>query len=348
MPQGNKYRSSRRALAWTRLPDQKLLDHRLCDLGLGIRESTLEERIEQIYRELGERGIRFRPHFWLSDDWFTPDGTTGTAVPFYMAHPRLTKLEGAQMLEIEGGTVDWCMRILRHETGHTLDNAYCLRRRRNRQRLFGMPSKPYPDYYSPKPYSKSYVVHLDSWYAQSHPDEDFAETFAVWLYCDSKWERKYALWPALKKLEYMDKLMKEIAGKAPLVTTRRSIAPLSSLTRTLRDHYRAKRKLYQVDFPKNYDCGLPRLFSNAPEFAQNTPAAAFLSRIRKKVRHIVARRTGVYQYAIDQVFEEMISRCRHLDLRLTISAEETKIEFAVLLTVHTMDYLHSGRYRLAL
>ncbi len=123
MPQGNKYRSSRRALAWTRLPDQKLLDHRLCDLGLGIRESTLEERIEQIYRELGERGIRFRPHFWLSDDWFTPDGTTGTAVPFYMAHPRLTKLEGAQMLEIEGGTVDWCMRILRHETGHTLDNA---------------------------------------------------------------------------------------------------------------------------------------------------------------------------------------------------------------------------------
>ena len=24
-------------------------------------------------------------------------------------------------------------------------------------------------------------MHLDPWYAQSHPDEDFAETFAVWL-----------------------------------------------------------------------------------------------------------------------------------------------------------------------
>lgn len=348
MPRRNKDLSPRRARAWTRLSDEKLLTLRLCDLDLGIKGSILEERIEQLYRELGERGIRFRPHFWLSDDWFTPDGTTGTAVPFYMAHPRLTKLEGAQMLEVEGGTADWCMRILRHETGHTLDNAHCLRRRRHRQRIFGKPSQPYPDYYSPKPYSKSYVVHLDSWYAQSHPDEDFAETFAVWLDSDSKWERKYALWPAMKKLEYMDKLMKEIAGKAPLVTTRRSIAPLSNLTKTLREHYRAKRELYQVDFPKNYDRGLRHLFSNDPEFASNSSASVFLTRIRKKVRRIVARRTGVYQYAIDQVLEEMISRCRHLDLRLTTSAEETKIEFAVLLTVHTMDYLHSGRYRLAL
>ncbi len=272
--------NQRGGAGWARLPEEKLLDLRLCDLDLSIKASPLEERIEQLYNELGQRSIRFRPHFWLSDDWFAPDGTTGTAVPFYMAHPRLIELEKSQMLEVEGGTADWCMRILRHETGHTLDNAYCLRRRRHRQRLFGKSSQPYPEYYSPKPYSKNYVVHLDSWYAQSHPDEDFAETFAVWLDSDSRWERKYALWPALKKLEYMDKLMKEMAGKKPLVATRRLIAPLPKLTKTLREHYRAKRDLYQVDFAKTYDDDLRRLFSNSPARSSASESESRISQRR--------------------------------------------------------------------
>ena len=111
------------------------------------------------------------------------------------------------MLEVEGGTPEWCMKILRHEAGHAIDNAYKLRQRRRRQQIFGPSYMQYPEYYTPKPYSKSFVLHLDSWYAQSHPDEDFAETFAVWLNPDSDWRARYADWPALKKLEYMDALM---------------------------------------------------------------------------------------------------------------------------------------------
>ena len=147
------------------------------------------------------------------------------AVPFYLAHPRLERLEKAQMLAVEGGEHEWCMRILRHEAGHVIDNAYKLRLRKQRRRLFGSSSNPYPEFYAPRPYSKSFVLHLDPWYAQSHPDEDFAETFAVWLTPESNWKTRYAGWPAIKKLEYMDELMQSLVGKtaAARPRSRRSI-----------------------------------------------------------------------------------------------------------------------------
>ena len=166
---------------WASWSDERLLEVRLCDLGLTLRDSPIRPHIRELYRELRERGIAFRPYFWLSDEWFTPDGVPGVAVPFYLAHPRLARLELSQMLEVEGGTPEWCMRILRHETAHAIDNAYRIRRRRRRQQLFGNSSQKYPEYYTPRPYSRSFVVHLQPWYAQSHPDEDFAESFAVWL-----------------------------------------------------------------------------------------------------------------------------------------------------------------------
>ncbi|MFQ5801339.1 MAG: putative zinc-binding metallopeptidase [Candidatus Methylomirabilales bacterium] len=321
---------------------------RMCDLNVRIEGTDIEKRIEQLYAELTDRGLRFRSHFWLSDDWFTPDGVPGSAIPFYMAHPRLARLELNQMLEVEGGTPEWCMRILRHETGHTIENAYLLRRRRRRQQVFGRSSQSYPDYYAPKPYSKSFVLHLDSWYAQSHPDEDFAETFAVWLDPDSMWRERYAGWPAFKKLEYVDALMREIAGQKPQVTTKERIDPLPRLRKTLREHYREKRERYGLDYPNFYDRDLRRLFSDAPEFARNMTAASFLKRIRKEVRRKVAGWTGEYQYTIDQVFEDMIERCQELDLRLVGPEEQVKLDFVVLLTVQTMNYLHSGRHRVAL
>ncbi len=151
------------------------------------------------------------------------------AVPFYLAHPRLERLEKAQMLAVEGGEHEWCMRILRHEAGHVIDNAYKLRLREQRRRLFGSSSKPYPEFYAPRPYSKSFVLHLDPWYAQSHPDEDFAETFAVWLTPESNWKTRYAGWPAIKKLEYMDALMQSLVGKKPLLNHIEEVDPLRRL-----------------------------------------------------------------------------------------------------------------------
>ncbi|MFQ5960997.1 MAG: putative zinc-binding metallopeptidase [Candidatus Methylomirabilales bacterium] len=320
----------------------------MCDLNVRVEGTDLEARIQQLYGELQARGLSFRPHFWLADDWFTPDDISGIAIPFYMAHPRLARLELNQMLEVEGGTPEWCMRILRHEAGHAIENAYLLRRRRRRQQLFGKSSLPYPDYYTSKPYSKSFVLHLDTWYAQSHPDEDFAETLAVWLNPDSHWRERYEGWPALKKLEYVDELMREIAGKKPLVTSQACVDPLTRLRKTLRKHYKEKREHYGLEYPNFYDRDLRRLFSDAPEFTRNMTAARFLHRIRKEVRRKVAGWTGEYQYTIDQVLEDMIERCRELNLRLAGPEDRTKLDFTVLLTVQTMNHLHSGRHRVAL
>ena len=301
---------------WVDWPDEKLLNLRLCDLDLRLEGSDLDARVADLYRELEEHRIRFRPFFWLSDEWFTPDDVPGIAVPFYLAHPRLARLEQNQMLEVEGGTPEWCLRILRHETGHALDNAYQLRRRRRRQQLFGPSSQEYPEHYTPRPYSKSFVLHLEPWYAQSHPDEDFAETFAVWLSPTSMWRERYADWPALKKLEYMDQLVGEIGPQEPLVTSRRRVDPLPRLRQTLRRHYQQKRERYGVDYPNVYDRDLRRLFSDAPACKHHLSAARFLARIRKEVRRTVARWTGEYQYTIDQVLDDIISRCRELKLRL--------------------------------
>jgi hypothetical protein len=236
-----------------RWSDEQILDLRLADLApvLHIEGTWLEGRIEQLHRELERCGIVFEPHFWLSDDWFTPEGVTGVALPFFLAHPRLMKIEETQMLEVEGGTPEWCMRILRHETGHAIDNAFRLRRFRRRQQLFGKSTLPYPDSYAPRPYSQSFVLHLENWYAQSHPDEDFAETFAVWMTPRSAWRRTYDGWPALKKLEYVDELMWELAGKTPPVGNRRTIEPLRQLKKTLREHYAQKRARYGSALPNS-------------------------------------------------------------------------------------------------
>jgi hypothetical protein len=332
---------------WASLPDEELLNLRMSDLPLRIDDS-LAERTGQLRAELDASGLRAPVHFYLSDEWFTPDGATAVAIPFYLAHPRLAKLEESQMLEVEGGEYEWCMRILRHEAGHALDNAFKLRLRRQRRKVFGSHKKPYPESYTPRPYSKSFVLHLDAWYAQSHPDEDFAETFAVWLTPNSEWRQRYTGWPALKKLEYMEALMRSIRDKAPLFDNPEEIEPLRRLRKTLRQHYRTKRRHYGLEYPNFYDRDLRRLFSDSPEFAGSITAAQFMGRIRRETRRVVAEWTGIYQYTIDQVIEDMIARSRELKLRLAVPEPQARQEFTVLLTVQTMNHLHSGGHRLFL
>jgi hypothetical protein len=192
------------------------------------------------------------------------------------------------------------------------------------------------------------VLHLDSWYAQSHPDEDFAETFAVWLTPNSDWKRRYAGWPALKKLEYMDALMQSLRGRPPVVNSTEEVDPLRRQRKTLRQHYRRKWRRYGVDHPGFHDRDLRRLFSDAPEFADKMSATQFLARMRQPIRRLVAGWTGIYQYTIDQVIEDMIGRCRELKLRLALPEDQAREQFTVLLTVQAMNHLHSGGHRVAL
>jgi len=329
----------RRKFPWESLSDDELLERRLSGLRVTVEDTWLEDCLHNLHQEMEERGLRLRPHAWISSEWFSPDNTPGIAIPFYLAHPRLMKLEKKMMLDVEGGTYAECMAILRHEAGHTIQHAYQLQRRRRWQQLFGPSSKRYPRWYRPNPASRRYVQHLRLWYAQSHPDEDFAETFAVWLRPRSNWRTRYAGWPALKKLEYVDELMDEIAGKRPLLTARERVDPLHELGQTLGEYYKKKQALYAFDPPKTYDRDLYRLFSAEPRHRRSQPASMFIRRHRARIRQLVAKWTGENQLTLDAVLDDMIIRCREHDLRAVGSERKLFMDFTVLLTAKTMHAL---------
>ena len=243
------------------------------------------------------------------------------------------------MLEVEGGTRKECLQLLRHELGHAMQHAFRLHRRKKWQAHFGVASVRYPDYYRPRPSSRSHVVHLDGWYAQAHPVEDFAETFAVWLAPRSGWRKRYAGWPALKKLEYVDELVEELAGKRPPVRSKAKPYALRTLKHTLREHYARRREHYRVGYSDQYDRELLRVFAR-PDEAEGERADAFLRRHRSDLRQRVARYGGEHVFNVDQVLKEMIGRCKELKLRLRQSEEDTKLDFALVLAAHTVHTLH--------
>lgn len=335
----------RRKHPWATLPDDKLLKVRLRNLKLTIEGTWLESCLEDLQAELEERNLRIRPHAWLSEEWFSPDTTPGIAIPFYLAHPRLMRLERKMIIDVEGGTRNECMRILRHETGHVVQNAFRLQRRRRWQELFGRSSTHYPRYYRPNPASKNYVQHLRLWYAQSHPDEDFAETFAVWLKPRSDWRKRYAGWPAMRKLQYVDEIMAEIAGQRSQLPRGPAVHPLSQIDTTLAEHYRKKKAFYAVNTPRTYDRELQRIFSDDPKHRTSPTAASFIRANRSYFRQIVARWTGEYQLTLDSVLDDMIDRCRELKLRAPGSERQLVTDFTVLLTAKTVHSLYSPSRR---
>lgn len=331
--------------AWADWPDDRLLKLRLKDLKLTIEGTWIEHCLEDLQAELDERDLRIRPHAWLSDEWFSPDTTPGIAVPFYLAHPRLMQLERKMIIDVEGGTRRDCMRILRHEAGHVVQNAFGLHRRRRWQQIFGSSTTRYPKFYRPNPASKNYVQHLRLWYAQSHPDEDFAETFAVWLTPRSDWRKRYADWPALRKLEYVDELMDDIAGTRSQLPRGAAVHPLSQIGTTLDEHYRKKIALYALNTPRTYDRELQRIFSAEPRHRNAPTAASFIRRHRSYFRQTIARWTGEYQLTLDSVLDDMIDRSRELKLRAPGSERQLLADFTVLLTAKTVHSLYSPSRR---
>jgi hypothetical protein len=258
------------------------------------------------------------------------------------------RLERAHMFEVEGGSREECLKIMRHEAGHAIQHAYQLHRMRSWQKVFGPSSRRYPKYYRPNPASRRYVQHLRLYYAQSHPVEDFAETFAVWLQPRATWRRRYAEWPALEKLEFVDELMGEIGGQPTAVRTRKQFEPLRELTMTLREHYAEKRELYVRTYPDIYDRDLRELFSDDGRHEAAERASTFLRRNRSEIRHLVSRWTGEYEFTLEQVLDDMIGRCRELKLRAVGSERRLLIEFAILLTVKTMAFHYTRRTWFAL
>jgi hypothetical protein len=299
---------------WSRLSDTELLQVRFSDLGLKLRGTALEKRLNRVNDELERRGLRFRPHMWLAEEWFSPDGVPGVAVPFYLAHPRLIRLERRMMRQVEGGNQKWMMRILRHEVGHAIDTAYRLRRRARWRELFGPASLRYPDSYRARPGSRRFVQHLGDWYAQAHPTEDFAETFAVWLKPNSDWRRSYASWPAWDKLRYVDELMAELAHAPPRVTSRAHIEPLAENNRTLAEHYREKLARQSDWCSEASDTLLLRVFTRRPPRSGLARASTFL---RARRRELLAGIAGLdADYNLQQVLRIAIERADNMGLYL--------------------------------
>ncbi|MBN1818568.1 MAG: putative zinc-binding metallopeptidase [Sedimentisphaerales bacterium] len=300
---------------WESLPDEEILQLRIKDLGLRITDSPLEPLIERMYSELEERGLCFQPSCYLADEWLCPDKEPIIGIPFCLAHPRLKKIEFDMMYEVEGGDEQSCMRLLRHECGHAFNYAYRLFRRTRWRQLFGSFSERYSDSYSYQPYSRRYVVHLDNHYAQSHPDEDFAETFAVWLNPGNSWKPKYQGWPAIKKLNYIDSLASRIGQQPPLVTARND-PPWSAqrMRSTLAAYYERKRKSLGSDFQGFYDDSLKEVFLTRSKGRKCMKASKLLREHRKQIVDHVARWTGHRKYDLHQLLIRFGTRCDALGL----------------------------------
>lgn len=326
------------------LSDEEILKLRLCGLGLTLQGTWLEECVNTLYAELAARGLVFTPSCYLADEWLAPDREPVIGIPFYLAHPRLMELERRMMREVEGGDVASCMRLLRHEAGHAINYAYRLYARTRWRRLFGRFSDDYPDRYKYRPYSRSFVLHLDEWYAQYHPDEDFAETFAVWLAPDSDWRRRYAGWKALDKLTYVDGIMREIRGKQPLKKTGRKLWNIRHLKTTLTTHYKRKTEFYAEYSPDFHDAHLTRIFP-APPPGATQPASRLLARYRKDIVDDVAHWTGERKYIIANLYTSLVQRCRKLNLRAGVGDERPGKRIAAYITSRIMNYVYTGRFR---
>ncbi|HLK35744.1 MAG TPA: putative zinc-binding metallopeptidase [Polyangiaceae bacterium] len=331
--------------AWAALRDDELLAVRIRDLGVRIADSELQPRVDALYAELEGRGLRLRPPCYLGDEWFSPSGVPQIAIPFYLAHPRLKQLELHQMLDVEGGTPEWCAKLLRHECGHAIDHAYRFSSRRKWREVFGSPAVDYdPDTYRPRPYSRGFVRHLPNWYAQAHPDEDFAETFAVWLATpEPEWRARYQGWKALDKLEYVDTLMREARAKAPIVRGGRRRAEASKLTSTLGRYYAVRRRLGAQDYPDVYDPDLRRIF--AASSSGHGTAAAFMRKRRETIVSSVVLWTGQRKYVVDELTRKLVERCAQLSLHAKEDGVALALDIGAYLASLVTNHLHTGRFK---
>ena len=317
-----------------------LLERRISELGLSIRGTRIEPAIERLYAELDARGLAFHPPVYLSDQWGCPDDTPLIGVPFYLADPRLSRIEEEMSVEVEGEND--AMRFMRHEAGHAFNYAYRLHDRAEWHHVFGPYSRPYRDRYHADPFSRAFVRHILGWYAQKHPDEDFAETFAVWLTPGLDWRREYAGWPALAKLEYVDALMREIADQVPEVPEpTEDDLPVEAMHYTLADHYREATETLPVEDERHFDGDLRTIFASDDEAPDGERAAAFLRRHRREVVGRISHWTGEPAVVVRQFVDLLASRADELQLRVRGLDASTLIELTAFGTAVMMNYRYT-------
>jgi hypothetical protein len=327
-----------------------LLNTRICDLKLDLEQTLLYGCIKKLYEELDKKRL-FRPPYYFTcagDEWGCPDRVPIVGIPFHLADDRLVRIER----EMGYATYDKqdLMALLRHEAGHAINYAYELFDEKEWREVFGDFYATYPTNFRFKfnPFSRSYVKSQGEpkYYAQAHPDEDFAETFAVWLTPRSNWRNVYKKWPSLKKLEYVDKVMRRLRNSRPLVTTGPLDSAYDSKTYTLIEYYGEALDNFKDKALGIYDEDLSRIFSiSSTGHKRTSPAKDLIRKNRRFLVETISRWTGAREKVVVPVIGRFFLRCR--ELKLLYAPDEESYCLASLCSLGTtvvMNYLHTGRY----
>lgn len=334
--------------------DQSVLARSVRQLDLALTGTRLEKHVDRLYAELTAAGLVFHPPVYLSDEWGCPDQVPIIGVPFYLADEKLTRLHDQIMEGVEAESDRDIMRYLRHEAGHAFNYAYRLFDTPEWTDLFGPFVRPYPDEYQPRPYSRSYVRHLPGWYAQKHPDEDFAETFAVWLDPASDWQRVYAGWPCLKKLNYLSRIAAEIGSKPPAVTADDYDTNEQFLDANIGDLYKRWAQT-PGEPPHAFDSALAEVFvlPDAPASGTGTPASTaekpasaekFLIKHRRAISMAVFHWTGLDDALVRTLLNHLQQRCVALDLRVPANHDAALIQVVALVTMLATNRVQTGEF----
>jgi hypothetical protein len=315
------------------------------ELGLAIAGTQLEPVVEEFLGEVERLGLPVRPRPYLSTEWGVPFGTVAIAIPFYLARPELTALHAERTGFVEGTSRRDILRYLRHEHGHVVNYAYKLYEREEWIETFGAMTQPYRERYAPRPFSRSFVRHLPGWYAQKHPDEDWAETFAVWMTPGCDWRREYAAWKgALAKLRFTDRLMAGLRSEQPLVTAEDLDEDVGELEVSVEELYGPDA--VDGDTLPGFDGALHTLFEESEEGVEEPrPAAELLRRLARELGPLVFRWTGHFPEHTGALVRQMARRAEALALSYPAAREaEVAREATVLVTALAMNHVQNGSY----
>jgi hypothetical protein len=323
-----------------------LLKTRIKDLALHIAGTKVERMVEALYQDLASAGVAFRPPCYLSDEWGCPDGKPIIGIPFYLADDKLGVIEG-EVSEVREDEKE-SMLYLRHEAGHAFCYAYELYNDEQFATLFGPFTRPYVEDYKVMPFSRAFVRHIPGWYAQKHPDEDFAETFAVYITPGGAWRQTYAGWPALRKLEYVEAKIKELGESTPRVITRapdQLDIPVELMEETVGEVFEREGPPADVgqQLGVHFDSDLRQIFL-AP--GQGSLAAtAVIESARNPLIPSIAYWTGLARPVVKAVVLHLSARCRELLLSAKPGTEsECLARFSILVTTLAMNRVYSGRF----
>lgn len=289
------------------LTDEQILALKLCEIDFDLDSFHKKKLIKKLQKELQNADLDFMPHIWVSDDWFSPDGLPGFAIPFYLFSPKLIRIQRKIVGRVEGATEKSFMMLLRHETGHALDNAFHLRKSKKRQKLFGTSSQPYPIRYKPQNFSRNFVHYLGEGYAQAHPDEDWAETFAVWLDPQSQWQKRYTSSLAREKLDLIDTLMSRLVHTKPINCKTKTVDSVLGDTRTLRQYFDQKEKELKVRKQSPVFKKVKGLLSTQGDI----PTWLFIHENRDYIKRAVAKNTLLPHYKIDEMISDVKTACKN-------------------------------------